>query len=384
MPDGAGTGPLSGVTVVELAGIGPAPYAAMLLADLGADVIRVERPGSLASGVPPEVDVLRRSRRSIIVDLRRPEGVQVVLALVSRSDVLLEGLRPGVVERLGLGPEACWERNPRLVFGRMTGWGQTGPLAHSAGHDIGYIAVTGALHAVGRPDAPPTVPLNLVGDFGGGSTFLVIGVLAALWEAGRSSRGQVVDAAIVDGASSLTAMMHGMLAAGGWSDRRGVNLLDSGRPWYDVYETSDGRWMAVGALEPQFYAAFMSLLGLTPDEAERADERAWPRLRQQIADVLRQRTRDEWADVFEGTDACVAPVLSMGEAPSHPHLVARGTFIDVGGVRQPAPAPRFSRSVAPWPQPPAAPGAHTVDVLRSFGVPDVEGLLRSGVVVQAS
>lgn len=374
-------GPLAGTKILELAGIGPGPYAAMLLADLGAEVVRVERPGPAASGIPAELDVLRRNRRSVVIDLRKPEGVQTVLTMIARADVLLEGFRPGVTERLGLGPDDCWAVNPRLVYGRMTGWGQTGPLARSAGHDIGYIALTGALGAIGRAGEGPVPPVNLVGDFGGGSTFLVIGVLAALLEAASSGQGQVVDAAIVDGASSLTAALHGMLAAGSWTDRRGENLLDTGTPWYDTYETSDGHWIAVGAIEPKFYAEFASLLGL-PDEiaALRDDPEAWPKLRSAIAAAFAERRRDEWAAVFDGTDACVAPVLSLTEAAQHPHLAARDTFIEVGGVVQPAPAPRFSRTATAHPTPPPPIGRDAQEVLRDWGIGDAAGLIARGVV----
>jgi alpha-methylacyl-CoA racemase len=348
---------------------------------MGAEVVRVERPGPPVSAVPPEKDVLRRNRRSIVVDLRHADGVRTVLSMIGQADVLLEGFRPGVTERLGLGPADCWAVNPRLVYGRMTGWGQSGPLAAAAGHDIGYIAVTGALGAIGRAGEAPVPPVNLVGDFGGGSTFLVIGVLAALWEATRSGRGQVVDAAIVDGASSLTALLHGLMAAGQWVDHRGVNFLDTGVPWYDTYQTADGQWMAVGALEPKFYAEFVRLLGL-PDEVagNRGDPSTWPRLRQAIADAFASRTREAWSAVFDGTDACVAPVLSLTEAADHPHLAARETFIDIDGIVQPAPAPRFSRTVPPRPAPPPAVGADTADVLRDWGVDNIDALLADGVV----
>lgn len=376
-----GHGPLHGVKIIELAGIGPGPYAAMLLADMGAEVVRVERPGPPVSAVPPEKDVLRRNRRSIVVDLSHADGVRTVLSMVGQADMLLEGFRPGVTERLGLGPADCWSVNPRLVYGRMTGWGQTGPLAPTAGHDIGYIAVTGALGAIGRAGEAPVPPVNLVGDFGGGSTFLVIGVLAALWEAARSGRGQVVDAAIVDGASSLTALLHGLMAAEQWVDDRGVNFLDTGVPWYDTYETADGEWMAVGALEPKFYAEFVRLLGLSDEVAgNRADPSTWPRLREAIADAFASRTREAWSSVFEGTDACVAPILSLAEAAHHPHLAARQTFVDIGGVVQPAPAPRFSRTVPPRPTPPPAVGADTADVLRDWGVDNIDALIADGVV----
>ncbi|BBY25734.1 CaiB/BaiF CoA transferase family protein [Mycobacterium stomatepiae] len=366
MTESSTTGPLNGLKVIELAGIGPGPYAAMLLADMGADVVRVERPGPAASSVPPEQDVLRRNRRSIVVDLREPEGVRTVLALAAQADVLLEGFRPGVTERLGLGPADCWNVNPRLVYGRMTGWGQSGPLASATGHDIGYIAITGALASIGRAGQPPVPPVNLVGDFGGGSTFLVIGVLAAVWEASRSGRGQIVDAAIVDGASSLTALLHGLMAAGQWVDQRGHNFLDTGAPWYDTYRTADDRWMAVGALESKFYAEFTQLLGIPEDLAGRDDASMWPQLREAIAQAFSARTQDEWVTVFEGTDACVAPVLSLTEAAGHPHLAARDTFIEVGGITQPAPAPRFSRTVPRRPTPPPPIGADTADVLRDW------------------
>ncbi|MEV6985921.1 CaiB/BaiF CoA-transferase family protein [Sphaerisporangium sp. NPDC051017] len=378
------TGPLAGLRVVELAGMGPGPFASMLLADLGAEVLRVDRPsGTGGTAIPPELDALRRGRSSVVLDLRRPEGARAVLDLVARADVLIEGNRPGVTERLGLGPEDCWARNPRLVYARMTGWGQDGPLAASAGHDITYLALTGALHAMGRKGEGPAVPLNLVGDFGGGSLYLVVGVLAAVFEATGSGKGQVVDAAIVDGATSLTTVLHAMMAAGMWRDERGVNMLDTGSPWYDVYETSDGRHMAVGAIEPKFYAELMTLLGLDPDEGRRRDAAAWPALREEIAAVLRTRTRDEWAKVFDGTDACVAPVLSLTEARHHPQLAERGTFVEIGGVPQPAPAPRFGRTPAPVPQAPVAPGADTRRALTEWGVSEVDALIESGVAVQA-
>jgi alpha-methylacyl-CoA racemase len=376
-------GPLAGLKVVELAGIGPGPYAAMLLADMGAEVVRVERPGRQGSSVPPELDVLRRNRRSVVLDLRDPRGVQAVLQMVAQADVLVEGFRPGVTERLGLGPDDCWAVNPRLVYGRMTGWGQEGPLASAAGHDIGYIAITGALGAIGDASGRPVPPVNLVGDFGGGSLFLVMGVLAACWEAARSGRGQVVDAAIVDGASSLTGLLHGMMATGLWHDRRGANMLDGGVPWYDTYETSDGQWMAVGALEPQFYDELVRLLKLDPAVADRSDPAHWPAIREALRVAFASRTRDEWAEVFEGTDACVAPVLSLREAAEHPHLAKRETFIEVGGVVQPAPAPRFSRTASAQPDTPPALGQDTRDVLTAWGVEDVAGLLGDGVAVQA-
>ncbi|WOX21030.1 CaiB/BaiF CoA-transferase family protein [Streptomyces solicathayae] len=367
-----GGGPLSGVRVVELAGIGPGPFAAMLLADLGADVVRVDRPGGAGLGIDPAYDITNRNKRSVLVDLKSADGPATVLDLVERADILVEGYRPGVAERLGVGPEECLARNPRLVYGRMTGWGQDGPLARTAGHDIGYIALTGALGMIGPdPDGPPTVPANLVGDYAGGSLYLVIGVLAALQHARTHGAGQVVDAAIVDGTSHLTAMIHGMLAAGGWQDRRGVNLLDGGCPFYGTYETADGGYMAVGALEQQFYEEFGRLLGIEEAASARKDLARWGELKDAIAARFRTRTRDEWTVVFEGTDACVAPVLSLREAPAHPHLAARGTFVEHGGLTQPAPAPRFSATPATVRSGPAMPGADTAAVARDWNTPSL-------------
>ncbi|MEU7064753.1 CaiB/BaiF CoA-transferase family protein [Streptomyces sp. NPDC053429] len=368
----SGTGPLAGVRVVELAGIGPGPFAAMLLADLGADVVRVDRPGGGGLAVNPAYDVTNRNKRSVLIDLKAPEGPGRVLELVERADVLIEGFRPGVAERLGVGPADCHARNPKLVYGRMTGWGQEGPLAHTAGHDIAYIAVTGALGMIGAPDGPPAVPANLVGDYAGGSLYLVIGVLAALGHARTpEGTGQVVDAAIVDGTAHLTAMIHGMMAAGGWQDRRGANLLDGGCPFYGTYETSDGGYMAVGALEQQFYDTFVELLGIKEQAPARKDLARWAELREAVAARFKSRTRAEWTAVFEGSDACVAPVLSLAEAPHHPHLAARGTFTDFGGITQPAPAPRFSATPATVTSGPAQPGADAESVARDWDVPDL-------------
>ncbi|GHA76890.1 CaiB/BaiF CoA transferase family protein [Streptomyces termitum] len=365
------TGPLDGVRVVELAGIGPGPFAAMLLADLGADVVRVDRPGGPGLGVDPAQDLTNRNKRSVLVDLKAEGGPAAVLDLVERADVLVEGYRPGVAERLGVGPDACLARNPRLVYGRMTGWGQDGPLAPTAGHDIGYIALTGALGMIGPdPDGPPSIPANLLGDYAGGSLYLVVGVLAALRHAREHGEGQVVDAAIVDGTAHLTTMIHTMLGAGGWQDRRGVNLLDGGCPFYGVYATSDGGHMAVGALEERFYATFARLLGLDGETtAARHDLARWPELREAVAARFRTRTRAEWTGVFEGTDACVAPVLSLREAPGHPHLAARATFAEHGGLVQPAPAPRFSATPGTLRRGPALPGADTAEVARDWAVP---------------
>ncbi|MEU1924695.1 CaiB/BaiF CoA-transferase family protein [Streptomyces albogriseolus] len=362
-------GPLTGVRVVELAGIGPGPFAAMLLADLGADVVRVDRPGGPGLGIDPARDVTNRNKRSVVVDLKAPDGAARVLDLAERADILIEGYRPGVAERLGVGPEECRARNPRLVYGRMTGWGQDGPLADRAGHDIGYIAVTGALGMTGEPGRPPVAPANLLGDYAGGSLYLVVGVLAALHHARASGTGQVVDAAIVDGTAHLTSMIHGMLAAGVWQDRRGANLLDGGCPYYGTYATADGGHMAVGALEPRFYAEFLRLLDLTDLAGAHADVTRWPELRTRVAERFASRTRDAWTAVFEGTDACVAPVLSLREAPHHPHLAARSTFTDHAGITQPAPAPRFSATPATVRTGPARPGADTEDVARDWGVP---------------
>ncbi|MFF8447590.1 CaiB/BaiF CoA transferase family protein [Streptomyces leeuwenhoekii] len=369
-----GDGPLTGVRVVELAGIGPGPFAAMLLADLGADVVRVDRPGGPGLGIDPAHDITNRNKRSVVVDLKSPDGPGRVLDLAARADILIEGYRPGVAERLGIGPGPCHARNPRLVYGRMTGWGQQGPLAPRAGHDIAYIALTGTLGMIGAPDRPPAVPANLLGDYAGGSLYLVVGLLAALHHARATGAGQVVDAAIVDGAAHLAAMIHGMLAAGGWQDRRGANLLDGGCPFYGTYETADGRYMAVGALERHFYDEFLTLLGI-PDQAPARDDPArWEELREAIAARFRTRTRDEWTAVFEGSDACVAPVLSLREAPHHPHLAARGTFTDHGGLTQPAPAPRFSATPTAVRTGPALPGADTESVARDWDLP---GLLTS-------
>ncbi|MET9849823.1 CaiB/BaiF CoA-transferase family protein [Streptomyces ossamyceticus] len=364
-----GHGPLAGVRVVELAGIGPGPFAAMLLGDLGADVVRVDRPGGAGLAVNPLYDITNRNKRSVIVDLKSDGGPDTVLALAERADILIEGYRPGVAERLGVGPETCHTRNPALVYGRMTGWGQQGPLAQSAGHDIAYIALTGTLGMIGTPDTPPVAPANLLGDYAGGSLYLVVGVLAALHHARATGAGQVVDAAIVDGTAHLSAMIHGMLAAGGWQDRRAANLLDGGCPFYGTYETADGRYMAVGALEQQFYEEFVDLLGIKDRAPARKDVAAWGALRETVEARFRTRTRDEWTAVFEGSDACVAPVLSLREAPDHPHLAARGTFTDFGGITQPAPAPRFSATHTSVRGGPAQPGADTTDVAHDWGIP---------------
>ncbi len=365
------SGPLESVRVVELAGIGPGPYTCMLLADAGADVIRVDR----ASGSPPAAsaqphwDLLNRSRPSVAVDLKHPEGVRLVLDLVEQADGLVEGWRPGVAERLGIGPRECMERNPRLVYGRMTGWGQDGPLASAAGHDINYIALAGALWPIGRVGERPVPPLNLVGDFGGGGMLLAFGMCAALLEARTSGRGQVVDAAMVDGAASLMTMTFAFRRLGLWTEGRGVNVLDTGAPFYEVYDTADGKWFSVGAIEPQFYAELLKVLGLDAQQLPAQNDREqWPAMKERFAAVFRTRTRDEWAEAFAGTDACGAPVLSPWEAHTHPHNVYRTTFVEVDGVVQPGPVPNFGRTPAAVRKPPSVAGADAPEALRSWGI----------------
>jgi alpha-methylacyl-CoA racemase len=371
------TGPLAGLRVIEFAGIGPGPYACLLLAELGAEVIRIDRPR--ASGL--DTAALNRSRPNLAIDLKNPAGVETALRLVESADVVVEGLRPGVMERLGLGPTACLERNPRLVYGRMTGWGQSGPMADRAGHDITYAALSGALHASGSADKPRNA-LNLVADFGGGSLFLVMGVLAAIFERGVSGKGQVVDAAMVDGASSLMTMIYGMKADGLWQDRREANLLDGGTPFYDTYECADGRHVAVGALEPQFYAELMKGTGLN---FEQFDIARWPQMRAALSEAFKTRTRDEWAQIFDPTDACVAPVLSLEEAPTHPHNVARGIFAPYNNGQVPRVAPVFSRTPGLSPGEVREPGQDTRAVLLAagFGEDEVEVLLAQGAVTQS-
>lgn len=363
-------GPLNGLRVMEMAGMGPGPHAAMLLADLGADVVRVERPGGDPTVLlPPAQDFVLRNRRSVAADLKTPQGLEMARGLIGRADVLIEGYRPGVAARLGIGPEDCLELNPRLVYASITGWGQAGPLAARAGHDINYLAISGALHAIGRADGPPVFPINLVGDLGGGSMFAVFGILAALFERERSGQGQVVDTAIIDGASSLMQMVWGLHAAGRWSLDRGTNLIDSGAPFYDTYRCSDGRFVAVGAVEPAFYAQLLSGLELDPAALpDQFDEPQWPRLRQVFSDAFAGRARDDWAVVFADVDACVSPVLDLDEAAMHPHVVGRGTVADPGNGPQAMPAPRFSRSRSAPPTAPREPGQDTVAVLADWGV----------------
>ena len=363
-------GVLSGYKVIEFAGIGPAPMCAMLLSDMGAEVLRIDRAEDANLGIPTDAkySVLNRGRRSVALDLKRKEGTEVALKLIGRADALIEGFRPGVMERLGLGPEPCLARNPRLVYGRMTGWGQDGPLAHAAGHDINYIALTGALHSIGRKGEAPVPPLNLVGDFGGGGVYLALGVVGALLEAQKSGKGQVIDVAMIDGASSLMAAIYGLRAAGRWTDQRGDNILDTGAHYYDVYETRDGKYVSVGSIEPKFYAELLRLTGLEHEELPRQNDRvAWPTLKERVAAIFRTKTRDEWCRLMEGSEVCFAPVLSMQEAPNHPHNHERGTFVEFEGVVQPAPAPRFSRTPSAIQRPPARPGEHTEEALREWG-----------------
>jgi alpha-methylacyl-CoA racemase len=382
-------GPLAGTKIIELAGLGPAPFAAMLLSDLGADVVTVHRPQP--AGAPEDAlggmtaAAMARGRRSIAVDLKNPAGIELLLDLLSSADGLIEGFRPGVMERLGLGPEPCLERNPRLIYGRMTGWGQEGPLAAAAGHDVNYIALAGVLHHIGRRNEPPTVPLNLIGDFGGGGLLLAFGMVAAMLETQRSGAGQVVDTAMVDGSALLMTMMYEMAGRGLWHHGRASNMNDGGAHFYQVYETADRKYVSVAAMEPRFYATLLGLVGLSgADLPDQWDRSAWPVLQERLAGVFRTRTRDEWVALLEGTDACFAPVLSMTEAPDHPHNRARSTFVEVDGMSQPAPAPRFSRTPAVLPRGAAQPGEHTDEILREAGLGDerVAALVDAGVVAR--
>ena len=382
------TGPLAGYRIIEIAGIGPGPFAAMLFAYMGAEVIRVERAAAARGPAPdrPHVDVTLRGRRNLAIDLKHPDGVGVLLDLVERADALIEGFRPGAMERLGAGPEDCLARNPRLVYGRMTGWGQDGPWAHAAGHDINYISLAGALAHFRRAGQPPTPPLNMVGDYGGGAMFLAFGVVCALLEAQRSGRGQVVDAAMVDGAALLMAMFWTLREIGAFDENQaGANLLDTGAHFYDVYECADGTFISVGALEPQFYAELLQRLGLDGDEsfAGQMDRTRWPQLKLRFAELFKTRTRDQWCAALDATDVCFAPVLTMSEATVHPHNVARSTFVDVNGRVQPAPAPRFSRTHEAIGIEPAHPGQHSRDVLTDWGVSAerIGALVESGAVV---
>lgn len=369
------SGPLAGIKIVELAGIGPAPYASMLLADAGAQVIRLDRaspgaPERAAQSTEKNFQLINRSRPSVGIDLKHPDATELVLRLVGQADGLIEGFRPGVAERLGLGPEDCWARNRALVYGRMTGWGQDGPMAPMAGHDINYIAIGGVLWSLGRADSLPVPPVNLVGDFGGGGMLLAFGMVAALLEAARSGEGQVVDAAMIEGAASLMTMIHGAHASGGWNEERGANLFDTGAHFYEVYETADGKYFSVGAVEPQFYAELLRGMGLADDPslADQMDQGQWPAMKERFATVFKTKTRDEWAAIFEGTDACAAPVLSPWEAHLHPQNQARSTFVEVEGIVQPGPVPRFSRTPSSISRPPSLPGADTETGLIDWGV----------------
>ena len=380
-------GPLHGIKIIEFAALGPAPMGAMILADLGAEVVRIERklaPGAKPASelFDPAIDILNRNRRVVTLDLKKPEGLAAARQLIAAADGLIEGYRPGVMERLGLGPDECLATNPRLVYGRMTGWGQTGPLASTAGHDINYLSLSGALHAIGEPGGKPVVPLNLVADCGGGAMLLVVGVLAALLEARSSGRGQVVDAAMTDGSALLMTMMYTLKAMGQWSQQRGSNLLDGGAHFYDTYRCADGKYVSIGPIEPQFYALFLHTAGITdPDFAHQWDRARWPELKARVAAHLATRPRDEWCELFAGSDACVAPVLDMDEAPKHPHNQARGTFIEVGGVTQPAPAPRFSRSTPARPVAPV-PGVTDEGALAEWGFSPaaIEALKAAGAI----
>ncbi|WP_040492812.1 CaiB/BaiF CoA transferase family protein [Ilumatobacter nonamiensis] len=383
-------GPLAGHRIIEIAGIGPGPFAAMLLADLGAEVIRVERAGAVRGPAPeePHGDILLRGRRNIAIDLKNPDGVETLLGLVEGADALIEGFRPGVMERLGIGPDVCLARNPKLVFGRMTGWGQTGPYSQAAGHDINYISLAGALAHFGRKGEGPTPPLNMVGDFGGGGMFLALGVVAALLEAGKSGEGQVVDTAMVDGSAVLMSMFWAFKEMGAFDENaRGTNLLDTGAHFYDVYRCSDGEYISIGSIEPQFYAELLRLTGLSDDEqfAKQMDQGEWGPLKERLTEVFAGKTREEWCSIMEHTDVCFAPVLTMSEAAAHPHNVERETFIDVGGVTQPAPAPRFSRTATSVESAPAWPGEHTRDVLAAWGFDEarIDELIESGAVRHA-
>ena len=379
-------GPLQGVKVVEFAALGPAPMGAMLLADLGAEVLRIERKSSV-SGRPtadlfdPKIDILNRSRRVVALNMKQPEAIETALRLIEQADVLIEGFRPGVMERLGVGPDVCLARNPKLVYGRMTGWGQNGTLAHAAGHDINYLSLSGALHAIGEKGGKPVAPLNLVADCGGGAMLLAMGVLAGVISARNTGCGQVVDAAMTDGAAVLMSMMYTLKAMGQWTQQRGDNLLDGGAHFYDTYQCSDGKWLSVGAIEPQFYALLLEKAGID-DPAFKAqwDRSQWPALKEKLAAVLATRTRTEWCAIFEGTDACVAPVLDMDEAPAHPHNKSRGTFIDVAGVTQPAPAPRFSGTPAGQPTPPHPEGDAQVLTAWGFSADELAGLRAQGAL----
>lgn len=378
-------GVLTGYKIVEFAGIGPAPMCAMLLSDMGAEVIRLDRAEDADLGISTDAkfNLLGRGRRSVAIDLKKKEGTEAALKLIEKADAVIEGFRPGVMERLGVGPDVCLARNPRLVFGRMTGWGQEGPLANAVGHDINYIALIGALHSIGRKNEAPVPPLNLVGDFGGGGVFLALGVVGALLETQKSGKGQVIDVAMIDGAASLMTAIYGLRAAGKWTDNRGENILDTGAHYYNVYETSDGQYLSIGSIEPKFYAELLRLTGLEKEELPRQNDRGeWPALTEKLAVIFKTKTRAEWNKILEGSDICYAPVLNMADAPNHAHNKARGTFVEIDGVPQPAPAPRFSRTPSSIQRPPANPGEHTEEALLDWGfnTSEVDELKSSGAI----
>ncbi len=382
-------GPLSGYRIIEIAGIGPGPFAAMMLADMGAEVIRVERAQSVKGAAPATAhwDTLLRGRKNIAIDLKNPQGVEALLQLVEKADAIIEGFRPGVMERLGIGPTECAKRNPKLVFGRMTGWGQDGPYAPLAGHDINYIALAGALAHFARKDEAPVPPLNMVGDFGGGGMFLAFGVVCALLEAQKSGKGQVIDAAMIDGSATLMSMFWAMKSIGMFNENApGTNLLDTGARFYDVFQCQDGKYISIGSIEPQFYALLLEKTGLTNDPAfaKQMGPSQWPTLKAKLQDVIKQKTQAQWCAIMEGTDVCFAPVLTMTEATQHPHHIARNTFIDIAGVTQPAPAPRFSRTSPETPTPPAHAGQHSTQILNEWGISNINELLASGAVVDGS
>jgi alpha-methylacyl-CoA racemase len=383
------TGPLSGYRIIEIAGIGPGPFAAMMLADMGAEVIRVERAQSVKGAAPATAhwDTLLRGRKNIAIDLKNPQGVEALLQLVEKADAIIEGFRPGVMERLGIGPTECAKRNPKIVFGRMTGWGQDGPYAPLAGHDINYIALAGALAHFARKDEAPVPPLNMVGDFGGGGMFLAFGVVCALLETQKSGKGQVIDAAMIDGSATLMSMFWAMKSIGMFNENApGTNLLDTGAHFYDVFQCQDGKYVSIGSIEPQFYALLLEKTGLTDDPAfaKQMDPSQWPMLKTKLQDVIKQKTQAQWCAIMEGTDVCFAPVLTMTEATQHPHHIARNTFIDIAGVTQPAPAPRFSRTSPETPTPPAHAGQHSTQILNEWGISNINELLASGAVVDGS
>lgn len=376
-------GPLKGMRVVEIGSIGPGPFCAMLLADMGADVIRIDRKGTGHNFGKEKFNIMNRGRRSVTVDLKQKQGVETVLRLVEQADAMVEGFRPGVTERLGIGPVVCLKRNPKLIYGRMTGWGQTGPLADAAGHDINYIALSGALHSIGGKGQKPVPPLNLVGDFGGGGMLLAFGIMCAMYEASQSGKGQVIDASMVEGSALMMTMFYGLYAAGGWSDQRGTNLLDSGAHFYDTYETSDGKWIAIGPIEPQFYRLLLEKMEVIDTVFdEQMNRERWPELKEMLAPLFKTKTRDEWCEILEGTDVCFAPVLSMSEAPKHPHNVERNSFVEVDGIVQPAPAPRFGRTKPKIEGPPPEPGQHNKTALTDWGFnqEEIDDLIEKGVL----